>query len=200
MRIAVFYHCWWRRDAARDILREQMETLKQCGLEDAASEIHLGFQGSDEGFLEVSEHLLPGKASIHRLPEELGEIPTLQLIHNWIRDHADWNVCYFHGKGASHANLTHRWRHCMERAILWRWQECVEALKTVDSAGAHWMRNAHGQWFWGGNFWWCSGRYLSQLPAPGTYSRWDAEIWVSNVTKMPSVKDLMADHVLGQCQ
>lgn len=87
----------------------------------------------------------------------------------------------------------------MEKAVLWRWKECVEALSSVDSAGAHWMQNAHGQWFWGGNFWWCTAAYLAGLPPPRESSRWDAEIWVSNVTKMPTVKDLMADHPLGAC-
>lgn len=195
----MFYHCWWRRDAARNIMVEQMQTLKECGLEEAASEIHIGFQGSPEGLHEVKDQRCPSKANVHQVDEELGETPTLKLVHDWAMKHPDALVCYFHAKGASHGDAPRRWRHCMEKAVLWRWKECVDALNSVDSAGAHWMQNAHGQWFWGGNFWWCTAAYLAGLPSPRESSRWDAEIWVSNVTKMPTVKDLMADHPLGAC-
>lgn len=201
--ISVFYHCWWRRDAARTIMIEQMRKLKQYGLEDAASEIHIGFQGSPEGLDEVKTLRAPTKAQVHNLQESLGELPTLAMIHPWAKAHPGSSVCYFHAKGASHNDATSRWRHCMEKAVLWRWNECVEALKSVDSVGAHWMSNAHGQWFWGGNFWWCTSDYLAALPPPESFYpqalRWGAELWVSNVTKTPTVKDLMSDHALGAC-
>lgn len=201
--LAIFYHCWWRRDAARDILADQIKTLKDCGLLNAAAEMHIGFQGTETGLEEVQTQRAPTKAIVHALSERLGEIPTLQLLYEWLPHHPGWKVCYFHGKGASHADAPHRWRHCLERAVLWRWRECVLALDAVDSAGAHWMQNAQGQSFWGGNFWWATASYLSQLPAPGQFNptagRWAAELWVSNLTQTPQVLDLMADHHLGEC-
>lgn len=203
MNLAVFYHCWWRRDAARDIMVEQMETLKQCGLLEAADEMHIGFQGTPVGLKEVENQRAPAEAMVHKVEEVLGEIPTLKLIHAWAPDHPGWKVCYFHAKGASHEDATHHWRHCLERAVLWRWRECVAALDRVDSAGAHWMQNAHKQWFWGGNFWWATTAYLSQLPPPDQFApaaqRWGSELWISNVTRLPRVFDLMADHELGAC-
>lgn len=199
MSLALFYHCWWRRDATRTIMDEQMRTLDECGLQKFVSEIHVGFQGSDEGFSEVSGLWRGRGATIHHVEENAGENPTLKLIHDWVPSHKDWLVCYFHAKGASHNDSTRKWRRCMENAVLWRWRDCVLALQSVDSAGAHWMSNVWGQWFWGGNFWWCTADYLSQLPEPPQNSRWDAEIWVSNVTKTPRVKDIVSDHWLGAC-
>lgn len=198
--IAVFYHCWWPGGAAHAIMAEQMATLRQCGLAEAADEISVGFQGSAAGSV-VARGLMPHRAYLHHEEEKLGEIPTLMIACGVARANPDCKICYFHTKGASRGDATHRWRHCLESTVLHRWRECVAALDSHDTAGAHWIQNASGQCFWAGNFWWANARYLASLPMPTELrecNRWWAELWVSSESGNPKVADL-SGHAFGAC-
>lgn len=199
--MAVFYHCWWPGASTCVIMSEQMAALKQCGLEDAADEIHIGFQGSNYGREAVRAGIAPVKAHIHHEEEKLGEIPTLMIASGFARSHPGWKICYFHTKGASRGDATRRWRHCLENTVLHHWRDCVAALDSADTAGAHWMRNASGQQFWAGTFWWANADYLASLPLPTELrecNRWWSELWVSSESRMPRVADL-AGHPFGTC-
>lgn len=226
MNLAVFYHCLLFMGEppeflpqAADIIAEQMAMLKSSGLEDAATEIHVGLNGSEESS-ELAGILLPAKAKItyHGL-QCRNECRSIVMIEDFVKGHPDWLVLYHHSKSATHAANTdyaqfaNRWRRCMERACVQRWRECVNALSTNEAVGAHWLTGqADGtQHYFAGTFFWATSNFLRTLPSiyereriklngiDSLSSRYEAEVWIGNGPRLPRIKDMETSHGLMGC-
>ena len=201
MKIAVFHHGVLSSplcpigDMALEILCEQIRALKDSGLDAAASEIHLGMNESD---LLLSASLAPGNAILHSTGDgSQGEKPTMKALEKWLPGHEGWAVCYHHMKGCT--NGKHEARHCMEEAVIWNWKQCLSDLERgYDAVGCHWMDwrrfpIPRGHRIFGGNFWWATHKFLSQLPPlndkvdNGKY--FEGEIWLGRHPGEPRVKD-----------
>lgn len=190
MNIAVFHHGVLSSplhplgDGALEVLSEQLAALTESGLADAATELHFGMNESD---LLLAASLVPPKSVMHSTGDgSQGEKPTLMALQSWVPSHPGWFVCYHHMKGCT--NGKHVARHCMEDAVIWNWRRCLEDLQQgYDAVGCHWMDwrrfpIPQGHRIFGGNFWWTTSRFLSQLPPlnekvdNGKY--FEGEIWL----------------------
>lgn len=210
MNIAVWYHCVVSgpripsEDNAIGIVAEQMFSLKESGLASAASEIHIGVNGSQSDALLVS-CFIPDKSAVHPDPNGQTELSTMSQMQRWLKP--GWMVLYHHTKGIQHALNApfHAWRRKMEQVCVWAWKDCVLSLERgFDTCGAHWFtpdRGAlPGQRYWPGNFWWARSDYLLTLPTlpPDRYERrYDAEDWIGKSGRPPRFRDLWRDMPLG---
>lgn len=213
MRIAVWYHCVLRgnginEDHAISILQEQMRALKESGLADRADEIHIGINGSDSDALTVLGFAPERSVRLHTYSVGRSELSTMREMQKWLTPH--WDVLYHHIKGVQYPvnDTRNRWRRCMEKACVWNWKSCVDALENgKDTVGAHWLTQEDypilgpGQRYWGGNFWWATSDYLMTLPPmadDATESRYEAEVWIGKSKHPPRIKDF-APHFPMYC-
>lgn len=214
--IAVFYHCLFllgdppkllKRGC--EIIKGQMETLASSGLLDAAMEFHVGINGGLESVW-PSRMLLPKKAKcvFHGL-QCRNECRTIRMIEQWLPEHENWYVFYFHAKGCASPSgkqdLNDNWRGCMMRNLVTNWRQCYQDLENgYDSVGCHWMTGEQtppGQSVWAGNFWWAKASFLNTLPSimerdriklsgiDSIESRYESEVWIGNGPRLPKIRD-----------
>ena len=207
MNLALFYHCILsggsvliNTEFACSILMEQMTALARSGLLEAATEFHVGINGSEED-LELARLFVPAKARfIMHGAGSTTEIPTLQHLQRWLPSHEDWKVLYHHQKGVTHPREPAYavWRRRMERACVWNWRLCLDALANgSDACGCHWLTpqgfpKLVRSPFFGGTFWWANASYLKTLPGLpiATWeNRFEAEMWIGR--SKPRVKDYL---------
>jgi hypothetical protein len=212
--IAIFYHCLFFQDTEENLLepsipiiRDQMNEIRSNGLLNTATEFHVGINGGVES-RQIANLLIPPKAKItlHGLQCK-NECRTLRMIEQWLPGHVDWNVLYFHSKGATHPpnDYTETWRKCMMKNAVKNWRTCVQDLDSGwESVGSHWMtgdQTPPGQSIWAGNFWWAKASFLATLPSimerdriklsgiDSIESRYESEVWIGNGPRLPRVKD-----------
>lgn len=223
--IIIFYHSLFFigeefKEAAFNIVREQMMQFQQSGLWDAATEIICGINGGEES--EDYARLLIGpkaKLVFHGL-QSRAENLTIVEIEKWLKSNqGEAYICYAHAKGATHdpnagyANLANRWRRCGMRSCVENWNVCVSDLNAGhEVATVHWMQGvADGtQNICAGNFWWAKASFLRTLPTmyardrikvsgiAALESRYESEVWIGNGPRLPRVKDY-ATHGLTGC-
>lgn len=203
---------------AQSVLTEQFEALQKSELLGNAQEYTLSINGTEHD-VEIVRRITQGMGHI-RLNKDgsAGELPTMDYIQSREKP-PGWAILYLHCKGVSWPpgrvgwQERQAWRRCMMKAVVWRWRECIEALKSgCDMAGAHWLTKeafpnnaaALPRPIWGGNFWWAKSEYLAQLPDLlsleqnmhlGWRYRFQAEQWPTS-GRMPRVLDL-ASHWPG---
>lgn len=214
--IAIFYHCLFQigdeiLPQALEIIHEQMTALKSTGLEDAASEIHIGINaGVDDGKV-FADSLLPAKAKLayHGL-ESRAENLTIIMLENWAKDHPGWAVLYFHAKGSSHAqgsdygSFVGRWRNRMMFQCVTQWRQCVLDLERFEAVGCHWLTEQgwdKSQHYFAGTYYWVRSEFFATIPSMYTRqrikdsgiaaleSRYEAEIVLGNGPRLPSIKN-----------
>ena len=208
MKLAIWYHCKISgegvpsEDFAVNIVAQQMYALRQSGLSAAASEFHIGVNGTDSDALTVCS-LAPGAPILHvHGPSARTEIPTQNILRAWLPGHEDWFVLYHHSKGITHPGHAafDRWRERMELVCVWNWQNCVRELSSgFDAAGAHWLTPEQfpgmvSSPFFGGTFWWATAKYLLQLPPlpPPTWeNRYHAEGWIGTRRPYPRIMNYL---------
>lgn len=165
---------------ARNLFQTQMNLLYSSGLYENSNKIVLAVNGSEGDSYFVRERAPEGCDVLWHGEGSESLIPTFLHIEEWVKDHQDWLVCFWHMKGVIHPNdrgyVT--WRECMERCVIRDWRKCVADLEAgYDTVGAHWLtREKYGPMvnpehggtpFWGGVFWWATAKYLSRLiPMP----------------------------------
>lgn len=213
MNIAVWYHCVLdgpripSHRHAVSVMEEQMRALAVSRLVRVANEIHIGHNGSDSNSL-LALSLSPANSILHHHPNGETELTTIADLRAWLKP--GWFVLYHHIKGVQFPGneIWRRWRHCMTRACVWNWQDCVAALSSgKDMAGAHWMTCRKwpmipsSQQYWGGNFWWAKSDYLLKLPKVPedcVFNRYEAEVWVGRCEGEPKTLDF-ANHFPMRC-
>jgi hypothetical protein len=201
--IAVFYHSVYSPNAL-PIIREAVDALEQTELAKAAEHLELCFNGHPYGEVKLPENAI---VTVH--PEgSCNENLTIVAAHEFAKAHPEWNILYFHSKGATHGPdhwsipLMTRWRACMMEHCVHKWKECIEVLQCYEAVGAHWMeKQAHNIPFsmFGGNFWWARSEFLATVPSmyerhkerTGNLWDWDnryeAEVWIGTGPRDPIV-------------
>jgi hypothetical protein len=206
-QIAIFWHTIFSGGSrpidtsyAAGIMADQMESLRKSGLLAATDEMIIGVNGGLED-AEIARLFAPSKARI--VPHGIGsttEIPTMNLLRQWLPGHEQWKVLYGHLKGVTHPWLPSdmAWRQRMEQACIWNWRNCVRELENgVDACGCHWLspEKYPGQVaspFFGGTIWWSRVSHLltlPPLPPPTWENRYEAERWIGRGRVRPRVKD-----------
>lgn len=207
MKLALWYHCRLEGgtpcinpDFAMPLMADQMKELKDSGL-DCADEIHIVSNGGHSNLL-YAAMLAPEKSIMHdNGPRAESHLPTVNLLRQWLPDHPDWAVLYFHSKGVTHPGdaTYHAWRKCMDRCVLTEWRRCVHDLQHFESVGPHWLTPEQHPGmvktpFWGGMFFWATARFLLTLPsipqAPQCREDWFlSEGWIGMGPRRPRVRD-----------
>jgi hypothetical protein len=215
--IIVFYHTLFLlgdppSPANFKIVIEQMDMLKDSGLEDAASEIHIGINGGEESEF-FAQSLLPLKAKLvyHGLKCR-SENRTLLMMENWCRSNqGEAHLLYAHSKGISHAegsdygeNMSGPWRRRMMETCVWNWRQCVQDLLSHEAVGCHWLTGQgwdRSQSFFAGTFFWTRASFFRTIPSLTTRqrikdsgidaaeSRFEAEVHLGNGPRLPVVKN-----------
>jgi hypothetical protein len=216
MKIAIWYHCLFAigeppkvLPQAGCIVSNQMVQLQNSGLWDAADEIHVGVNGSDES-IPIAKHIIPGKAKItyHGL-QSRAENLTIVLLHEWAKSNPGWKVLYFHSKSATHAHdsdyaikVAGPWREAMMHDLVVNWRQCVADLETHDIACMIWLWEQgwdKSQHIPAGNFLWTTSDFVAKLPSlylrerikqdgiGAATSRFEAEVFWGNGPR-PHVK------------
>jgi hypothetical protein len=205
--IAIWYHTRLEGgginpDFATSLMSAQMAYLKETGLEAAASQINICTNGGVGNAL-LAAALAPEKAQIYdNGPDSESHLPTVCRLHEWIKTHPDWHVCYYHAKGVTHPEdeFNQHWRMCMESVVIGNWRSCVADLENgYDSAGAHWLTPEQfgsivTHPFWGGMFFWATSNFLATLPPipckPTCRDDWFlSERWIGTGKNRPKVRD-----------
>ena len=214
-QIAIFYHCLLAIGDPPDLLPgafsvvdEQMDWLKKSGLLNYTSKFVVGINGGEESN-DLANLVIPAQAErvMHGLSSRSENLTILE-IEKWVKDHPNWNVLYFHSKGATQNPndiLRISWRSCMMRNLVINWRRCVSDLDLgYDSVGCHWLKKMgsdHSQNYWAGNFWWAKSNFLQTLPPmsdririkmsgiSSLESRYESEVWIGNGKRLPNVKD-----------
>lgn len=236
-RIAVFFHCLFQigdkpLPLACQIVTEQMQMLRNSGLAQRADEIIVGINGTPVESGQMLEPCgIPKKARVvyHGL-ESRSENLTIVELERWLPGHEGWYVLYFHAKNSTHGIGSRwegddkdeayeiqavKWRNCMMRHCVHKWQRCVDLLtEGYEAVGAHWltgMTKKRNQHLFGGNFWWSRADFLLTLPSiteracvkecgiGSLGARYESEIILGNGPRLPRIKDLADDHKMWQC-
>lgn len=207
--IAIFYHCLFAlntpdniRDKALLIVQQQMDAVCVSGLGAAASHFVVGINGGPESRA-FADILLPPRALkvFHGL-ESHAENLTIVELEKWAKDHANWNVLYFHAKGCTHPpgdpygeGVSGPWRDTMTRYLVMGWKHCVQMLESgYDIACCHWLWNQCDgtQHIPAGNFLWVNSDFAARLPSiylrdrikvsgiAAAESRYEAEVYWGN--------------------
>lgn len=173
---------------SRQLVAEQMQAFRDCGLAKRAGFLYFGFNEADS---KLVDDILPFGSRLEYFPQGRSELPTMHHMQAWCKGHPDWLVLYWHAKGITHPHdpLNRVWRLCLENAVLWHWETCVLALQRgFDCAGAHWLtREKYGPlvktFFFGGNMFWATASFLNTLPPLKANSTcrdddFKAELWI----------------------
>lgn len=202
--IAIFYHVYLGggeipvdSDNVIGIVTDQLSALQVSGLTVRARHFEIGVTGPDlEAFMVMG--MAPPNSKVTHHHGGVGELPTMKLMQDFCATHPGWSVLYLHTKGAIYKGFDHvvRWRHCMERVVIWQWEACYKDLEfNFESCGAHWLTPGRypiiGEWsYWGGNFFWAKSEFLNTLPAIDVNAdRYQAEVWIGRGKKPPKVRD-----------
>lgn len=193
--IDIRFSCW--------LMDQQMSALRMSGLTEAAREIHVCVNGDDSD-VDVAKMFSPEKSIYHENGRwASSEIPTMNRMGDWAKQHPDWYVLYFHLKGASHPEQPNTaWRLRMEYWTIWNWRRCVDDLdQGFDCCGCYWLTpEEHGPLvqktpFFGGTFYWAKSNYLAELPplpSDSFENRYIGEAWIGSRPKRPVVQNYQA--------
>ena len=205
MNIAIFYHTILRggprnirTNSALSILSEQMDALERSGLLKQADEFHVGVNGGDADAMVIAQ-MVGNKAQVAVHGKDAkSEIPTMNLIREWLPGHSGWAVLYHQMKSVSTPGIADGWRRRMERNVVWNWRNCISLLRGGHEAcGSHWLTPEQNPGtiaspFFGGTFWWARSDYLMRLPPlpPDTWeNRYEAETWIGKGNPRPRIHD-----------
>jgi hypothetical protein len=209
MKLAVFYHARISGGSAninpefgKLLLKHQLDALVNSGLYQAADEIMIGLNGSEEDYHYVSKHCPEDICVLWHGKDSESLLPTMRFIQEVVPDIKDHHCLFFHTKGVTHPHsaIDRAWRECMENVCITHWHKCVSDLdKGYDTVGCHWLTPERFPGmvkspFWGGVFWWATSKFLSRLPKlteknPTCREEWFIpEHWIGTGPR-PSVRD-----------
>lgn len=166
----------------KEIVADQMETLRSSGLLKSLNKIHATVLGSsfDLGFLNEP------KIEIRNKDEDIKHYESLCLndLRNWSSD-KHGKVLYIHSKGVSRPdhqfNHIWEWRKMMEYFLVEKWQDCVFELDSYDTVGCNISSCGFGLHY-SGNFWWSKSSYLRNLKeiviGKEECGFWKCETWI----------------------
>ncbi|MCW1912908.1 class I SAM-dependent methyltransferase [Luteolibacter sp. GHJ8] len=166
----------------REILTSQLRKLRQSGLLDETTKIHVGLVGAGRTTAAEVESF-SDKIEILYDDKDLGafEFPTLIALQNFC-DGFEGDVWYLHTKGS--VNLRdnqHSWRSRMEDFVIFK-HRLARAKLEQGYVAAGGFANPDPRWHVPGNFWWARSDYVRGLPRLADFdlqNRYEAERWIA---------------------
>lgn len=188
----------------KEILIDQLKSIKRYGLEKATKNVYLGSSGHISAEQKIEIEKLVSSILTHtnvnyevkNMKLEDGENETIKFLHKKSQELPDSKFWYIHTKGASKtpgsdiAKMSRSWRKYMEYFVIQKWMNCVEELKIHDVCGIEWYNHPQLKWIFAGNFWWANTNYLQRIKNPivkyNIENRMKAECFIAQAN--PKVK------------
>jgi len=125
---------------------------------------------------------------------QLFELPTIKLISEFSKYHANVKLLYLHTKGiTSSSDNVKDWVDYMKYFMIDKHEDCIRKLNQYDAVGCNYLAKPYQHF--SGNFWWANTNYLSDLNIQNLKVRHDAEWWVlSNTNNYHSVHNSNINH------
>ena len=189
-RIHHFYHLYADGNWQMCVV-DHIRALVQYGLYENLASLNIGFVGTPENILMAQEYLtLRGLAYNVAATSPGGwEQVTLDPLYEMAVRDPDAYYVYAHTKGAANfAPVNEVWRNGMTRYNIVEWERAVEVLdEGYTTAGCHYypINFDNPNPFWGGNFWWATGKHISMLGICEKDHRHRAEAWVGKINEDP---------------
>lgn len=190
-----FYHVYadgyWQ-----PIVKEHIRALKQYGLYENLESFNIGCVGSDENFNNLVNFLNEEDVDCTIVAHETTGWEQVTLKQLWLKakDHPNDVFLYCHTKGAANAGyLQDVWRMGMTRKLVVEWVIAVEQLRNgFSTVGCHFHYNNidNPNPFWGGNFWWATGKHINLLDECKNERRHNAESWIGTIYQSPEFNPL----------
>ncbi|MCK9574615.1 MAG: rhamnan synthesis F family protein [Candidatus Pacearchaeota archaeon] len=188
-KIKIYYHIGLIDDSCIEIINDQIKTLKDTGIYDAANKILYSVVGNIKLLPK-----LPKKFECVYKSENISdaEMPILEILRNDSQTE-DFKCIYFHTKGSSSrlqnydANKLGSWRKYMEHFVFDHWERNMSLLEKYDTVGTSMILGEANSWYkdhYAGNFWCANSSYIKKLNSLNeTYTvtgrdRYKAEMWI----------------------
>lgn len=178
----VVYHVCGMGEFWRDVVREQLSSLKAAGL----ARLYISHCGEGLAWLQEQGLRLGMELIVccHDDSVLVYERPAIQLTQ-WLAHSSDKPILYLHTKGVSYREpnpVMEEWRRLMMDELVPAWRRHVAKLEEYDAVGVNWWER-HNKWHFSGNFWFAHPRWLRQLPPIASYwrDRFSAERWVGAI-------------------
>lgn len=199
-------------DYSSGVIEQCLAPFYASDLHTSANEIYFCYNGVPCGFVASAPK---GAQVICHGTKSFNENPTIHLLWHWSQSHPDWNILYFHSKGAStppgHEKHQHNnaWRECLLHHLVQNWKGCIQDLENgAELVTCHWLTGqADGsQNIPAGNFLWVKSDFVRTLPSimlrdrisvSGLFSkasRYEAEVFWGNGPRLPRVVDKHPTH------
>jgi hypothetical protein len=189
MKIAIFYHVYQyfiheesKWSDWEQIYIDQMQDLKNSGLYEAASYIHIGINWNKESkpLPDVGMNITSIKYNRNYVLEaetlvSLWDFCNAEMGNETIPPQ-EWKVLYLNNSGVSHCRKNHlrpkvygkNRRNLFNICYVLNWRDCVNKLDTHDCVGINWCPEfdsdgkrtpAH----YSGNWWWANSKCITKL-------------------------------------
>jgi hypothetical protein len=171
-KISVYYHiCAKGSNAALNIVKDQLSTLKMSKLYNLTTEINCCLTGDDitnYNWLLNNIKLYGSKFKI--VKSQFNDTSYERFTLNYMGETLSQDFClYLHSKGMTKLNDQNviTWRKCMEFFLIEKAEECLNKMITenYDTVGVMYQPNPP---HYHGNFWWAKTSYLKELFANHT--------------------------------
>lgn len=187
MNLHHFYHIYadgqWQEPVS-----EHIRALKEYGLYEALTSLHIGFVGTLENRLAAHHYIQSQGIHYYVADEQLSGWEQVTMIPMWEFSKVnDGLMLYAHSKGASDGNdVNVRWRRSMIYWNVVRWKDAVNELSTRSHGyGCHWIapsismtEHKFGNMMFAGTFFWLRCEELARFPRPAMAHRHEAEGFV----------------------
>jgi hypothetical protein len=123
----------------------------------------------------------------------LYEVPTINKIRDFSRQHKNCEILYLHTKVTTHPKNSQNindWIDMMLYFLLEQWPVATDALKDHCAVGCNYHNydsSSNTPSHFSGNFWWAKSELLETLPECGP-DKYDADFWL--LQNNPTIKCL----------
>lgn len=102
---------------------------------------------------------------------DFSEAETINLARDFAINNTNGNILYLHSKGVSNHSqkpeckkqAIYEWIDAMEYFLIENYSDCLDALLEHDTCGVF-LNHNHNSFFYAGNFWWATNKYIASLP------------------------------------
>ena len=194
----MFYHCTvynsntkggQKKPLWKERLEESFGRLKRSGLYDELEKIHL-LMNCDRDFQEVDVEYYKSDPKIEvRYSKEYArqETETATWLWDFCNSMKDnHQIFYDHSKGVMRKTISppemcrrvDLWNEYLEYWTMYRWKDCVEALKTHHTASCFIKHTGGHPIHYCGNVWWANSKYIQMLHKPNEAIDDTVEMWL----------------------
>lgn len=203
-KIVIFYHICAINNY-KEIVRDQVRSLKKSGLVDVMSILYITILGKGiQDIITILEEEGISKEKYNILYQNIDirmyEFPILDLMHSYAQTTvSEEYILYFHAKATSQPDISSldyickdAARKCLEYFVIDHYKKCVSRLNQCDIIGTLLYEEPSRRHFMG-NFWWSKTSYIKKLPPCSSLPQ---NSW-GNFLK-PSSSDMSSIHGLSR--